>query len=73
MKTRIKFKNASEFVLLLAKRGLNIADFADKIDISFSYVYKIIKEENFVTPKMAAKIAEGLDVPLEHIFYVSID
>ena len=73
MKLQIKIKNINDLIFLIADKGYNIVEFAKEIKVSPSYFYKLAKGKHHPTPKMATKIAKGLDVSLDRIFYINND
>jgi transcriptional regulator with XRE-family HTH domain len=64
-----KLKNF-EFKLLLAKRGLSQREFAKGISISHCYLSQIINGKRKPSPKLAGRIASGLKMGIEDIFFI---
>lgn len=58
---------------MIGDKGYNITDFADSIEVSPSYFYKLTKGKHSPTLKMASKISKGLDVSVDTIFCINND
>lgn len=59
-----------DFRLLIAKKGISQKEFARSIGISNSYLSQIINKKRNPSPWMAGKIARGLKVEVEDIFFI---
>jgi transcriptional regulator with XRE-family HTH domain len=58
--------------LLRTRRGLSQADFAEKADISITFLSNIERGVKYPQPNMLAKIANALDVKVNELFLIDI-
>lgn len=63
-------KEEVDIKLLIAKKGISQKEFADEIGISNSYLSLLINGKKNPSPSTAGKIASGLMVNVEDIFFI---
>ncbi|AQU78305.1 helix-turn-helix transcriptional regulator [Planococcus faecalis] len=68
---KIELKNPLDVKIAIAERGKNVREFAKEIGISHSYMSQILSEKRQPSPKVANKIAVGLGVNFDGIFFVT--
>lgn len=64
-------KEHSDIKLLIAKKGISQKEFAEFIGISDSYLSQVINGKKKPSPSTAGKIANGLDININEIFFIS--
>lgn len=65
-------KENTDFKLLIAKKGISQKEFAEFIGISSTYLSQLINGKRKPSPSVAGKIAKGLNVNVEEIFFIQI-
>lgn len=68
---KITLKNSVKIRLLIAKKGESLSSFSNKIGISQGYLSQILSSKYNPSAKVAYKIAKGLGVNIEDIFFVN--
>ncbi|MCF6515523.1 helix-turn-helix domain-containing protein [Lactobacillus sp. S2-2] len=70
-----KFKanpKGEEIRLLIAKKGYSIKGFSMKLNISYTYLSRIINNRVSITPQMAKRISDALKVNMNDIFLIGV-
>lgn len=67
---KIHFKDLNEFRKMLLINGYSQRSFAMKIEVSSPYITQIVNGERYPSAKTAKKIADGLGVTFEDIFFI---
>lgn len=62
-------KNELETRILIAEKGKSLRTFSKKINISHSYLSQILTGKKRPSPTVAYKIAKGLDLKIEDLFF----
>lgn len=66
----IRMKNPCLLRVMIAKKGFSLSGFAREIGISQPYLSQLLKEKHRPSPRVAFKIAKGLNTDLEEIFLI---
>ncbi|MBG9548547.1 helix-turn-helix transcriptional regulator [Cytobacillus firmus] len=69
---KIKVKDTEEFKKLLLIKGFSQRTFAEATEISGPHLNLIINGERNPSGKIAKKIADGLEVGFEDIFFIDV-
>ncbi|RKD21123.1 hypothetical protein BEP19_15740 [Ammoniphilus oxalaticus] len=69
----ITLKNREKVLLLIAKEGVNLSQFAKEIGISNSYLSVLLNGRRNPSINTASKLAERLGVDIESIFSLRVD
>lgn len=67
-----KFKDKNETLLKIAKTGNSLRAFSEKIGVSQGYLSLLLNGEKHPSPTIANKIAKGLGVDVEDIFFIRV-
>ncbi|WP_203332623.1 helix-turn-helix domain-containing protein [Planococcus beigongshangi] len=70
---KLEFKNADETKVLIGKKGKSLRSFSRQIGVSQPYLSQVLNLKNNPSATVAKKIAEGLDLEIEDIFFIKID
>ncbi|MDJ1154028.1 helix-turn-helix transcriptional regulator [Macrococcus caseolyticus] len=62
--------NGSELKILLLKKGMNYTNLSKNVDVGSSYLSLIANNRRSPSKKLALRIAEFLEVPVEQIFEI---
>lgn len=65
-------KNAETVTILIARTGMSLRSFSNKVGISQSYLSQILKGNYNPSSVVAYKIANGLGKEIEDIFTISV-
>lgn len=60
--------NTAELRGEIAKKGYSLRGFAKEFEISVSYLSAIVNKKANPSPKMASRISNALNVPIESLF-----
>lgn len=69
---KIKFKNRKDTQLKIAETGNSLRSFSNKTGISQGYLSQLLNGEYNPSPTMASKIATGLGLKIEDIFFIEV-
>lgn len=58
--------------LLIAESGNSLRGFSNKVNVSHCYLSQILSGQRDPSPIVASKIADGLNVKIEDIFFAKI-
>lgn len=70
---KMELKSKEETIILIAETGESLRGFSTHIGISQAYLSQILTGDKFPSPKVAHKIAKGLNTNIKDIFFTSID
>ncbi|WP_404336405.1 helix-turn-helix domain-containing protein [Planococcus rifietoensis] len=70
---RFELKNPDETKILIGKQGKSMRGFSNHIGVSQSYLSQVLSLKSRPSATIAKKIAEGLSVNIEDIFFITID
>ena len=70
---KFKFKNADEVKICIGKRGNSLRFFSRNIGVSQPYLSQLLMQKKYPSATVAKKIAEGLDMKIEDIFFITVD
>ena len=68
---KMELKNRSEVKMQIARKGKSMRSFALDIGISQAYLSQVLSGEYNPSPKIALKIANGLNKDLEEVFLMT--
>lgn len=68
----VKVKDRAQLQILIAKKGKSIRGFSRDIGISHSYLSQILNGIKTPSPKIAKKIADGLEESMSTFFLIKV-
>lgn len=68
----IEFKCRKDTILKIAETGNSMREFSKHIGMSQGYLSQLLNGEKKPSPTIAGKIAKGLGVKIEDIFFVKV-
>ena len=70
---KITIKDLVEIKVEIAKRGKSLRSFSKEVGVSQGYLSQILSGKKRPSPKVAYKIANGLNLNIDEIFFIEFD